>query len=100
MRKLAEDLLVKYPTMFSTNFDENKKALEKVAIIRNRALRNQLAGTITSMMSERAPVAKQEEQSEEELGTKIEDLIRPSEEQTAGVREETAAPAEVSQQAQ
>jgi len=98
VRKLAEDLLAKYPTMFSTNFDENKKALEKVAIIRNRALRNQLAGTITSMVSEQAPPAKQQEQ-EEELGTSIEDLI-PSAQQSAEARGEPAAPAEVSQQAQ
>ena len=55
VRKLAEDLLAKYPTLFSTNFDANKKALETVAIIRNRALRNQIAGAITSMASEVAP---------------------------------------------
>jgi ribosomal protein S17E len=55
VRKLAEELLTKYPTMFSTNFEANKKALEQVAVIRNRALRNQLAGAITAMASEIAP---------------------------------------------
>jgi ribosomal protein S17E len=96
VRKLAEELLTKYPTMFSTNFDSNKKALEKVAIIRNRALRNQIAGTITSMVSERTPGAKQPE-----IGTEIEDLMSSSsDESEARPEESTAAAAEVSQQAQ
>lgn len=72
VRKLAEELLTKYPTMFSTNFEANKKALEKVAVIRNRALRNQIAGAISSMFSERNPAAKQEI---EEAGRELEDLI-------------------------
>jgi small subunit ribosomal protein S17e len=55
VRKTAEDLLAKYPTFFSSNFEANKKALEQVAIIRNRALRNQIAGAITSLVSEMAP---------------------------------------------
>ncbi len=55
VRKTAEDLLAKYPTYFSSNFEANKKALEQVAIIRNRALRNQIAGAITSLVSEITP---------------------------------------------
>jgi small subunit ribosomal protein S17e len=60
IRKVAGDLLAKYPTLFSTNFEANKKALDQVAIIRNRALRNQIAGAITSLAAEAAP-AKSEE---------------------------------------
>jgi small subunit ribosomal protein S17e len=90
VRKIAEDLLAKYPTMFSTNFDSNKKALEKVAVIRNRALRNQIAGTISSMMSEQAPAKM-------ESGAELEDLIAEEEPASEGV---VAPQTEVSQQAQ
>jgi len=90
VRKLAEELLTKYPTLFSSNFEANKKALEKVAIIRNRALRNQIAGAISSMVSEQAPVLK------DEPSTQLQDLI-PQEESSS---EQSAVPTEVSQQAQ
>jgi small subunit ribosomal protein S17e len=52
VKKLAEELMAKYPTLFSANFEANKKALDQVAIIRNRALRNQIAGAIAAMASE------------------------------------------------
>jgi small subunit ribosomal protein S17e len=90
VRKLAEELLTKYPTLFSSNFEANKKALEKVAIIRNHALRNQIAGAISSMVSEQAPSPK------EETATELQDLISQEEPAT----EQTSVPTEVSQQAQ
>jgi small subunit ribosomal protein S17e len=60
VRKVAGDLLAKYPTLFSTNFEANKKAVDQVAIIRNRALRNQIAGAITSLASEALPTKREE----------------------------------------
>jgi small subunit ribosomal protein S17e len=71
VRKLAEELLAKYPTFFSANFEANKKALEQVAIIRNRALRNQLAGAITSLASEIEPVKS-------ESTVELEDMLTSS----------------------
>ena len=71
VRKLAEELLAKYPTFFSTNFEANKKALEQVAIIRNRALRNQLAGAITSLASEIEP-------AKSESTVELEDMLASS----------------------
>jgi ribosomal protein S17E len=55
IRKLAEELFAKYPTKFSADFAANKKTLDEVAIIRNRALRNQIAGAITALAAEAAP---------------------------------------------
>lgn len=49
VKKIAEEILAKHPGMFSTDFEANKKALDQIAIIRNRALRNQIAGAITAM---------------------------------------------------
>jgi small subunit ribosomal protein S17e len=88
VRKVAEDLLTKYPTLFSSNFEANKKALEKVAIIRNRALRNQIAGAISSMVSEQSP-------AKAEAATELQDLIVQDEPEA-----DQALATEVSQQAQ
>ncbi|MGA2875142.1 MAG: 30S ribosomal protein S17e [Nitrososphaerales archaeon] len=55
MKKIAEDFLAKYPTMFSANFEANKKSLDQLAVIPNRALRNQIAGAITKRVAAMAP---------------------------------------------
>jgi len=54
VKKIAEDFLAKYPTLFSANFEANKKSLDQIAVIRNRALRNQIAGAIAAMASDSA----------------------------------------------
>ncbi|MHB8568318.1 MAG: hypothetical protein ACYC7D_02145 [Nitrososphaerales archaeon] len=61
VRKLAEDLVEKHPSVFSTDFAENKQAMGKVVAIRNRALRNQVAGTISAIIRERNPKITSEE---------------------------------------
>lgn len=51
--------------MFSTNFEENKKALDQIAVIRNRALRNQIAGAIAVRAGELEPKSTEVASSEE-----------------------------------
>lgn len=46
-KRLAEEILKKYPNKFTTDFDENKKLVEEVVIITTKTLRNKLAGYIT-----------------------------------------------------
>lgn len=46
-KRLADEILKKYPNRFTTDFDENKKLLEEVTIISSKTLRNKLAGYIT-----------------------------------------------------
>jgi ribosomal protein S17E len=55
VRKLAEELVEKHQNLFSADFNENKQALEKIITIRNRAVRNQLAGIISVIVRERSP---------------------------------------------
>lgn len=71
VKKLAEEFLAKHPSMFSTDFEANKKALDQIAIIRNRALRNQIAGAITAMagdMSEKDGSSNELQTDEQVLG--------------------------------
>ncbi len=55
IRRTAEELVNRHPTLFSGDFEKNKEALEQVAIIHTRSIRNQLAGAITKIMHVRGP---------------------------------------------
>ena len=45
-KRLAEEVLKKYPNRFTTDFEENKKLVEEV-VISTKTLRNKLAEYIT-----------------------------------------------------
>lgn len=74
VRKLAEELVEKHHKLFSADFNENKQALEKVITIRNRALRNQLAGVISVIVRERAPKTSPGEVREEPTSITVADV--------------------------
>ena len=61
VRRIATDLMNKYPDRFGTNFEQNKKTLVELAIVRSKELRNQVAGYIASHLN------KQSKSSEENL---------------------------------
>jgi small subunit ribosomal protein S17e len=45
-RRLSEELLERHPQAFGTDFEANKKALEELALIPSKQLRNRIAGYI------------------------------------------------------
>ena len=59
-------ILEKHPDLFTTDFEKNKELLTEVAIIRTKALRNEIAGYITAAMHVRM---------EEPEGQTIEDVV-------------------------
>jgi small subunit ribosomal protein S17e len=60
-RRLSEELLQKHPEAFGSDFEQNKKALEELALIPSKQLRNRIAGYIAK--------ARQEEEPEEQAPT-------------------------------
>ena len=46
-RRLSEEILQRHPEAFGTDFEENKKTLEELAVIPSKQLRNRIAGYIT-----------------------------------------------------
>ncbi len=64
VRSLSILLLQKNPALFSKDFQSNKEALTKLAVIRSKQLRNQVAGYITAAMSREA---EEEEEMSPEL---------------------------------
>jgi small subunit ribosomal protein S17e len=50
IKRISTIVLEKYPDRFGPDFENNKKALQEIAITRSKGLRNQVAGYITSYL--------------------------------------------------
>jgi small subunit ribosomal protein S17e len=48
VRRISSELLSKYPDKFYPDFERNKKAVNELAKIRSKVLRNTVAGYLTS----------------------------------------------------
>lgn len=46
IRRIANELLQKYPDRFTADYEKNKQALNEIAEFRSKYLRNKLAGYI------------------------------------------------------
>ena len=47
VRRLSQEIILKYPNMFGTDFEANKDQLAKIAIVHSKMLRNKIVGKIT-----------------------------------------------------
>ncbi|RLI00160.1 30S ribosomal protein S17e [Candidatus Bathyarchaeota archaeon] len=54
IKRYAKLLLEKFPEKFTDDFEFNKRMLEKIAEVKSRKLRNQLAGYIASLVARKA----------------------------------------------
>jgi small subunit ribosomal protein S17e len=70
VKKIARELIKRYPDQFSTDFKSNKKMLTSLATVRSLKLRNQIAGYITRLVAISKATGEEEsaeaEESEEE----------------------------------
>ncbi len=53
VRRITREILMKFPDIFTTDFEENKKILNKIAVFRSKTLRNKVAGYITFLMKKK-----------------------------------------------
>ncbi|MDG7043848.1 MAG: 30S ribosomal protein S17e [Nitrososphaerota archaeon] len=65
IRKISTELLVKYPTKFTESFDSNKLALNELADITSKNLRNELAGYITKKIKMSRRVIEESQDGQE-----------------------------------
>ena len=63
-RKISEQMLQKHPDAFSTDFEKNKKALNELAQIPSKHLRNHIAGYITKALKEDVETDEEPESEE------------------------------------
>ena len=55
----------RHPEAFGADFEENKKALEELALIPSKQLRNRIAGYIAKMNTEDSEDSEQEDDNEQ-----------------------------------
>ena len=48
IKRVAIDLVEKYPQYFNSDFQHNKEQLEKVTTIRDKSMKNYIAGYVTT----------------------------------------------------
>ncbi|MBS7640679.1 MAG: 30S ribosomal protein S17e [Candidatus Bathyarchaeia archaeon] len=51
IKRIARELIRKYPDKFTTNFEENKKILSSLALFPSIRLRNSVAGYVTRLVA-------------------------------------------------
>jgi small subunit ribosomal protein S17e len=51
VKKMANELLERYPDKFTSDFGENKETIHNFAIVRSKELRNKIAGYITKSIN-------------------------------------------------
>jgi len=67
VKKIAKELLKRYPARFTTDFENNKKLLGSVSKISSVRLRNRIAGYITRLVV----ITKAAEKSEAEEAAEV-----------------------------
>jgi small subunit ribosomal protein S17e len=50
IKKVSKELVAKYPSVFSKDFEKNKSLLHDYTIINSKLVRNRIAGYITHLM--------------------------------------------------
>ncbi|HEX2557765.1 MAG TPA: hypothetical protein VHK86_05545 [Nitrososphaera sp.] len=58
IKRISTELLQKHPDRFGLEFDANKKALNDIAVVRSKVMRNELAGYITAHLRKQAAQEK------------------------------------------
>ena len=67
VKKIAREMIKRYPDRFTTDFEENKKSLEPLLEIPSIRLRNRIAGYITRLVAiAKAAETTQAEETETE----------------------------------
>ena len=66
IKRVAKELIAKFPTKFSSNFDENKRSVDEFTRGTTTRVRNQIAGYIASTLSQGEEEDISEDSEEEE----------------------------------
>ena len=57
VKRISRSLVEKYPTLFTTDYEQNKEIIGKILETGSRKLKDQIAGYVTHLMKIRAQKA-------------------------------------------
>jgi len=64
VKRIARELMQRYPDKFTTDFENNKKAVQLLATISSIKIRNRIAGYVTRLSSTQVAQASESKESE------------------------------------
>ena len=67
IKRVANELMERFPKEFSTNFDENKHAVDALTQGTTTKVRNQIAGYITRAISQETSAASEDPEENQNL---------------------------------
>lgn len=97
IRRLSMKVMETHGDRFTTDFDENKKILTQLTVIRSKGLKNELAGYITKYLKHQADT-KQSKLEEEEEEEKVEQVEAQETQQEAAEEAQQEATEETQQE--
>jgi len=59
VKRIARELMQRYPDKFTTDFENNKKAVQLLTTVSSIRLRNRIAGYVTRLLSTQASEQKE-----------------------------------------
>jgi len=73
VKKIAKELLKRYPDKFTLDFESNKKALATLLTASTTKLRNRIAGYVTRLVAIATAAEKAQAEETEETGEEAEE---------------------------
>jgi small subunit ribosomal protein S17e len=64
VKRLARELMQRYPDKFTTDFENNKKFVQSLTTVSSIKLRNRIAGYVTRLSSTQAAQASESHEDE------------------------------------
>jgi len=64
VKRIARELMQRYPDKFTTDFENNKKAVQLLTTISSIRLRNRIAGYVTRLSSRQVAQASESKETE------------------------------------
>jgi small subunit ribosomal protein S17e len=50
IKRVGEELLLRFPEQFGTNFEENKRRVKELTDLQSKSMRNRVAGYVTRLV--------------------------------------------------
>lgn len=67
VRRISTELMATYKGKFGTDFKQNKKILDEVAVVRSKGLKNEIAGYITSHLRRELEEQQEKESMQQQV---------------------------------
>lgn len=73
IKRIATEVMALHKAKFGTDFAQNKKALDEIAIVRSKGLKNEIAGYITTYIKREIEEQKEKESQDMQASQSVDE---------------------------